>query len=358
MSQADKLSGQEFELWCKDVLSYNGFTNLTLTKATGDQGADIIGYRNGERYAIQCKRYSNKLGNKSVQEVYAAKTIYSCSKAAVMTNNYFTDGAVKAANSTGVELWDRVKVSRMVDAKNSYLKQQSREYKQEQRRKQREQNASQRNGLNMSFISSLISSKSFMTVLQAIGILAALGVLFAISYYLVQDMPFHPLSDLLSKPSGSSVSQYETINTDSAAKVEITIPANLVYDGSTQAEHDRFAQEYGLVSIKRRYDGSVTLTSATKIPQGNVNALVATLSEKCGKSGYPHFVSVSVNEDLTVFTITVIDVNMSEDEKQAITDLFLIAGLHAVQTGQNVQNLRVETVNMYGDIIGSRNTNS
>lgn len=59
------------------------------------------------RYAFQCKRYSSKLGNSAIQQVNTGKIIYSCMKAVVITNNYFTPGAKQAAKATGVELWDR-----------------------------------------------------------------------------------------------------------------------------------------------------------------------------------------------------------------------------------------------------------
>jgi len=137
----------------------------------------------------------------------------------------------------------------------------------------------------------------------------------------------------------------------------VVIPAYLVYDGSKKEEYDHFVEEYGLTSIEKKADGSIIMESETKIPRGNVDALVAVLSKKCGQPGYTHFVSVTVNEDGTVFTIVVNDVNMSENEKQAITDLFLIAGLHVVQSEENVQNIRVETVNMLGNLISGRDTN-
>ena len=55
-----------------------------------------------------------KLGNKPVQEVHAGKTIYGCSVAVVLTNNYFTEGGKEAARALGVELWDRDKLERML----------------------------------------------------------------------------------------------------------------------------------------------------------------------------------------------------------------------------------------------------
>ena len=88
-------------------MSKEGFSNIQFTPASGDQGVDIIATGNGERYAIQCKRYNRSLSNKPVQEVFAGKVIYGCSKALVITNAYFTKGAREAASATGVILWDR-----------------------------------------------------------------------------------------------------------------------------------------------------------------------------------------------------------------------------------------------------------
>ena len=113
----DYMDGHDFEYWCADLLRYNGFTNITVTCGSGDQGVDIIAYKNGYKYAIQCKRYSKKLGNKPVQEVNTGKTIYGCQCAAVMTNSYFTPGAVSAARAVGVMLWDRSAIEQMVKAK-------------------------------------------------------------------------------------------------------------------------------------------------------------------------------------------------------------------------------------------------
>lgn len=90
-----------------------------LTRGSGDQGVDIIAYKDGQKYAIQCKRYAQKLGNKPIQEVHTGKTIYHCDVAVVMTNNYFTPGAKEAATATGVLLWDREKLAQMVEAVHS-----------------------------------------------------------------------------------------------------------------------------------------------------------------------------------------------------------------------------------------------
>ncbi len=103
----DLMSGSEFEQFCADVLRKNGFHNVELMGGSGDQGVDIVATKKKLRYAIQCKCYSNNLGNTPVQEVFAGRVHYGCNVAAVMTNSYFTAGAIELASSTGVLLWDR-----------------------------------------------------------------------------------------------------------------------------------------------------------------------------------------------------------------------------------------------------------
>ena len=107
LEMIDSMDGYEFERWCAALLSRHGYTKVSLTKETGDQGVDILAEREGIRYAIQCKCYSRDLGNTPIQEVNAGKTFYNCQIGVVMTNRYFTKGAKELAKSTGILLWDR-----------------------------------------------------------------------------------------------------------------------------------------------------------------------------------------------------------------------------------------------------------
>lgn len=118
LARIDQMDGHEFEHFAADLLRKLGYERVEVTPGSGDQGVDVIAVKDGKRYAIQCKRYSQKLGNKPVQEVFAGKTIYGCSVAVVLTNNYFTEGAKEAARATGVELWDRDILRRMMDYAN------------------------------------------------------------------------------------------------------------------------------------------------------------------------------------------------------------------------------------------------
>lgn len=116
-SDIDKMEGHEFEYWCAELLRRNGYRRVEVTRGSGDQGVDIIAYKDNQKYAIQCKRYAQKLSNKPIQEVHTGKAIYHCDVAVVMTNNYFTSGARDAAAATGVLLWDRTKLAQMLNAK-------------------------------------------------------------------------------------------------------------------------------------------------------------------------------------------------------------------------------------------------
>ncbi|MCR5837371.1 MAG: restriction endonuclease [Lachnospiraceae bacterium] len=101
-----KLDGLEFEDICATVLKDKGFKKIRVTKASGDQGVDILASKDGKKYAVQCKLYSRPVGNKAVQEVYAGMSYYDCDVAIVMTNSTFTKSAIDLAESTGVELWE------------------------------------------------------------------------------------------------------------------------------------------------------------------------------------------------------------------------------------------------------------
>lgn len=113
LEDVDTMEGHDFEYYCAELLHRNGFTKIEVTPGSNDQGVDIVAWKDGFSYAIQCKRYNNKLGNKPVQEVVAGRAVYGCSRAAVMTNNYFTDGAIEAAYANDVVLWDRDDLERM-----------------------------------------------------------------------------------------------------------------------------------------------------------------------------------------------------------------------------------------------------
>lgn len=111
-----ELRGVEFEDWIEKVLLRLGF-QVERTKASGDQGVDLIASNFNRRIAIQAKGYSDNVGNKAVQEVFAGAAYYSCEIKVVITNSFFTSGANDLAKKCGVILIDYNQLPEFVDGK-------------------------------------------------------------------------------------------------------------------------------------------------------------------------------------------------------------------------------------------------
>ena len=111
----DDMDGGEFELYCADLLEKGGFTDVEVTKASHDYGVDILAEKDGVSYAFQCKCYTEPVGIKAVQEIYAGRDYYDCMVGVVMTNQYFTTPAVNVAKKLKIMLWDRGYLEAMMD---------------------------------------------------------------------------------------------------------------------------------------------------------------------------------------------------------------------------------------------------
>jgi restriction system protein len=96
----------DFERWCAEQLEAQGWDART-TKGSGDQGADVIAERHGFRVVLQCKLYSKPVGNKAVQEAYAAMQFEGADLACVVTNADYTKSARLLAQQTDVLLLHR-----------------------------------------------------------------------------------------------------------------------------------------------------------------------------------------------------------------------------------------------------------
>jgi restriction system protein len=63
--------------------------------------------KDGQRIAVQAKRWTKAVGVKAVQEAVASKGIYKCADALVVANRPFTRQARTLAQANAVTLWDR-----------------------------------------------------------------------------------------------------------------------------------------------------------------------------------------------------------------------------------------------------------
>lgn len=95
--------GIEFEHWVSDQLSkYNWDTSVS--QPGSDQGIDIIAKYNKITVGIQCKRYTANVGNKAVQEAYAAQRYFGLDKVIVITTAGYTKSAMELAEQNNVGL--------------------------------------------------------------------------------------------------------------------------------------------------------------------------------------------------------------------------------------------------------------
>jgi HJR/Mrr/RecB family endonuclease len=106
----DELSGVDFEVYLKNILTKHGFEDICLTPTTGDQGADLIATKDGRRIAIQAKRYKGVVGNRAVQEIVAALKFYRADEGWVITSGIFSQSACDLAQVNGIRLVDGLRL--------------------------------------------------------------------------------------------------------------------------------------------------------------------------------------------------------------------------------------------------------
>ncbi len=119
LNDFDNMDGHSFEYFCADLLNSNGFSKVKVTQGSGDDGIDILAEKDGISYGIQCKCYSDNIGNKAVQEAYTGVQMYHVDVGVVLTNRFFTDSAINTAKKTRIKLWDRNKLLELINTKNT-----------------------------------------------------------------------------------------------------------------------------------------------------------------------------------------------------------------------------------------------
>lgn len=99
----EDMSPEEFEHYCAAVLREMKW-NARVTRASGDQGVDIVADKRGMRIVIQCKKYSKPVGNRAVQEIVAAIAHEDAQRGVVVATSDYTPAAERLAASNQVLL--------------------------------------------------------------------------------------------------------------------------------------------------------------------------------------------------------------------------------------------------------------
>lgn len=113
VSELDQLSGVAFEKFLDGLFRAQGYIT-ELTAATGDYGADLILSKDGQRIAVQAKRYVGSVGVQAVQEALSGQAYYQCNAAWVITTGAFTTNARALAKKSGVKMIGRSDIGKLM----------------------------------------------------------------------------------------------------------------------------------------------------------------------------------------------------------------------------------------------------
>ena len=104
IANIDCMTGIQFEAYLQRLLAARGF-DVQMTKATGDLGVDLIAHFRRTSIAIQVKRSNRRISRRAISDAVAGMQHYRCKRAMVITNSYFTPGAILLAKSTNCARW-------------------------------------------------------------------------------------------------------------------------------------------------------------------------------------------------------------------------------------------------------------
>jgi restriction system protein len=100
------LTPTQFEERVQLLLADLGWTQLQRRGGSGDRGVDLMGQYEGERYVIQCKRYTKKVPPAMVRDLVGTRAIQQADRALLVTTSGFTRQGHDEAHNQPVELWD------------------------------------------------------------------------------------------------------------------------------------------------------------------------------------------------------------------------------------------------------------
>ncbi len=118
INDIDLMTGAQFEWFISYLFSKLGYST-EMTKASGDQGVDVIARKGKAVVAIQAKCYSKPVGNHAIMEAVAGAKYYNATKTIVVTNNGFTKSARELAQVNNVVLWDRTVLKEKINEINA-----------------------------------------------------------------------------------------------------------------------------------------------------------------------------------------------------------------------------------------------
>lgn len=104
-----RLTPRAFEFFCADYLKAHGYKKIKVTPAASDGGKDIVCFKNGIRYDVECKKWNGCVGRPIIQKLYGC-AISDHAKGIVITTGYYSRQAREFANINDVMLIGKVEL--------------------------------------------------------------------------------------------------------------------------------------------------------------------------------------------------------------------------------------------------------
>jgi hypothetical protein len=112
--QIDAMDGLEFEAAVAGLLRLLEFEQVQRIGGF-DKGADIVAVRDGQRIAVQAKRWSTPVNLNAVRQLVDGVRQYNCTRGLLVTNSFLTTPAIECAETWDIEVWDRRRLADFLD---------------------------------------------------------------------------------------------------------------------------------------------------------------------------------------------------------------------------------------------------
>lgn len=107
VEQLYHLTPREFEEWTESLFKSLGFQNVVLTPQSGDKGLDLIAEKDGNKIAVQCKKFKGVVGSPVIQAFAGALQTAEIDKGYFITTGSYSVDAERMAQDLPIELYDK-----------------------------------------------------------------------------------------------------------------------------------------------------------------------------------------------------------------------------------------------------------
>lgn len=109
------LSPREFEEYTQQLLINMGYENVILTSYANDKGIDLFCERNGQKIAVQCKKYKGKVGSPEIISFIGAMSNARVDSGIFITTGMFTSEAEALATKNPILLINKIRLAKTIE---------------------------------------------------------------------------------------------------------------------------------------------------------------------------------------------------------------------------------------------------